>query len=63
MIRIRSSGVFHMVIRKIVKTNSTGTIGVNIPKEFVDELGITENSYMNIEKVGNSIHMNRVVLG
>lgn len=50
-----------MVIRKVIKFNKTGAKGVCIPAEMLKDFGLTEeNSFVNIEKVGNSIHINRV---
>lgn len=51
-----------IVIRKIQKGNSANISNMNIPAEFTAELGMVPGTYVNIEKVGNSLHVTRVVL-
>ena len=51
-----------IVIRKIQKGNSAGVSNMNIPSEFTAELGMLPGTYINIEKVGSSLHVTRVVI-
>lgn len=51
-----------IVIRKIQKGNSAGVSNMNIPSEFTAALGMLPGTYINIEKVGNSLHVTRVVI-
>lgn len=52
----------NIVIRKIQKGNAAGVSNMNIPSEFTTELGMLPGTYVNIEKVGNSLHVTRVIL-
>jgi antitoxin component of MazEF toxin-antitoxin module len=50
-----------MVIRKISKMNSKGVKGLTIPTEMLEDMGLNgDECYVNIERVGNSLHVNRV---
>lgn len=41
--------------------NSNGVRGVTIPSKMLDEMGLNgDECYVNIERVDNSIHINRV---
>jgi hypothetical protein len=60
---IRLSGVIKkMVIRKAFNVNKSGTTAVTIPSKMKKEMGITQNTYFEIDRVGNSIHINVVVI-
>ena len=51
-----------MVIRKVMKFNKFGTIGISIPAEFTREMGLTVEDNANITLVGNTIHVTKVRL-
>ncbi len=50
-----------MVLKKILKLNSFGSLGVCIPSELMKELGLVAGNYVNIEKAGPAtIHIVKV---
>ena len=50
------------MLKKVLKLNNDGSIGIGIPAKMARELGLTCNDNVNIEKVGNCIHINKVVI-
>lgn len=51
-----------MVIRKAFRVNKSGTTAVTIPFKIKKEMGITQDTYFEIDRVGNSIHINVMVI-
>jgi hypothetical protein len=51
-----------MVIRKAFQVNKSGTTAITIPAKIKKEMGITHDTYFEIDRVGNSIHINVVVI-
>lgn len=51
-----------MTIIKIQKMNGTGALGSCLPKEHLQELGWKAGDYVNIERVGHSLHITKVVI-
>jgi hypothetical protein len=49
------------MIRKIFQ-NGGGTYLVSIPLDYVREMGLTKEDNVNIERVGNTLHVTKVVL-
>jgi antitoxin component of MazEF toxin-antitoxin module len=48
------------MLKKIIKLNNDGSIGVGIPAKVARELGITNEDYVNMERVGNCLHITKV---
>lgn len=61
---IKFFGVVNMSknILSVFKLNKNGTLAVVIPAKEARELGITEKSCLSINKMGNSLHYNPVVI-
>lgn len=51
-----------MVIRKVLESGSNGSLIVTIPSKFAKELGIKKGDYVNISKVGVSLHLTKVTI-
>ena len=49
------------MIRKIFR-NGKGTYLMSIPRDYVSELSLTASDNVNIEIVGKSLHVTKVVL-
>ncbi len=50
------------MLKKVMKLNNDGSIGVGIPIAMAREMGLTSNDYVNIERVGNTLHITKVVI-
>ncbi|WP_196296924.1 hypothetical protein [Methanosarcina mazei] len=50
------------MIRKVYASNQFGTIVMSIPADFVRKMGLTGDSNVNIELVGNTLHVTKVCL-
>lgn len=50
----------YKMLRKAIKLNNFGTVGVSIPAEYARYIDLTTDSYVNGEKVGNCIHITKV---
>jgi hypothetical protein len=50
------------MIRKAMKFNKFGTIGISLPAEYTREIGLTPDDCVNITLVGKTIHVTKVVL-
>jgi antitoxin component of MazEF toxin-antitoxin module len=50
------------VIRKAFQLNDYGSIGISIPADLSKEVGLNIGDYVNIVKVGNCIHVTKVVI-
>lgn len=48
------------MIKKVLKMNTDGSLGIGIPAQFARDLGITCNDYVNMEKVGSCLHITKV---
>lgn len=48
------------MLKKVLKLNNDGSIGIGIPAKMARELGLTCDDYVNIERVGNSLHVTKV---
>lgn len=48
------------MIMKVMKLNKRRSVVIGISVEFVRELSITENDYINVEKVGNCLHITKI---
>ncbi len=51
-----------MTLKKILKLNNSGSLGVCIPSETIKEMGLSQGDYVNISKVGNTLHLTKVVI-
>lgn len=51
-----------MSIMKIQRMNGTGALGSCLPKEHLVELGWKAGDYVNIKRVGNTLHITKVVI-
>jgi hypothetical protein len=49
-----------MSIIKIQKMNGTGALGNCLPKEHLEKLGWKAGDYVNIVRVGNTLHVTKV---
>lgn len=50
------------MLKKVMKLNNDGSIGVGIPKSMAREMGLTSNDYVNIVREGNTLHITKVVI-
>lgn len=51
-----------MTLKKILKLNNSGSLGVCIPSDVMKEIGLSQGDYVNISKVGNTLHIAKVVI-
>lgn len=49
-------------VLSVIKINKHGTLMVVIPAQYARDLGITEESSLTCNKVGHSLHYNKVVI-
>lgn len=48
------------MLKKVLKLNRDGSIGIGVPAKLARELALTSDSCVNIEKVGNSLHITKI---
>ncbi len=55
----RRFGVLKM-LKTVLKLNRDGSIGIGVPAKLAHELDLNCESCVNIEKVGNSLHITKI---
>ena len=50
------------MIRKAMKLNDFGTVGISVPAQFSREMELTLQDSVNIVLVGKTLHITKVVL-
>jgi hypothetical protein len=48
------------MLKKVLKLNKEGSIGIGVPVKLARELDLDSNSCVNIERVGNSLHITKI---
>lgn len=48
------------MLKKVLKLNNSGSIGIGVPAALAREIGLTCDDCVNIEKVGNSLHVTKI---
>jgi antitoxin component of MazEF toxin-antitoxin module len=48
------------MLKKVLKLNNDNSIAVGIPAKVARDLNLTDTDYVNLEKVGNCIHLTKV---
>jgi len=51
-----------MAIRKAFVNNKHGTVVISVPRQFCEAIGLTGEDNVNIELVGKTLHISKVVL-
>lgn len=50
------------MFRKVFKVNKEGTLAVSLPSEYVEKLRIQKGDMVNIELVGKTLRIKKVVM-
>ncbi|WP_292379369.1 AbrB/MazE/SpoVT family DNA-binding domain-containing protein [Methanosarcina sp. UBA289] len=50
------------MLKKVLKLNTEGSLAVGIPKKFAKELQLTENDALNVVKIGDTLHITKIVI-
>lgn len=51
-----------MVLKSILKLNTAGSLGICLPAAMMRKLGIEAGDYVNLNVVGNTIHITKVMI-
>lgn len=49
-----------MTLKKVLKLNNSGSLGICIPADVMKDLELVQGDYVNISKVGNTLHLTKV---